>query len=356
MQVNPNTGFSRPIAQVAEQPDVQWMYKDDKAVFMPYSSADSNTIENMYQKNLAQNLVINSKIYAIDFNQMNQINVSTQFKRAIERRSTTPASPSGIVPDLSVKDDLVEEEELEVPKDIVMTLRGPQDSLLLAEARIASKLKGAMKQQVIEALPKYMSEDLEKKIHNIAKKNEVEWCFEKKHERRVLKIEGVFFKVQAAVSAIQEEILTFTVNSESSDGEVALPPEWQKQSKTTELFSVVQGSAEWQQVDGKFASTMGNGKCVALIVFKTVGSGRSTSFRRNDWKQRIAVALMRWSSFMAPGEITPRISTKVRMGLTCGSVRVGCGVWQITLLLMPVILIIMLTHLETGGKCFSSKF
>ena len=258
LQINPNTGFSRPIAQVAEQPDVQWMYKDDKRVFMPYSSADSNTIESMYQNNLAQNLVINGKMYTIDFKQMYQINVSTQFKRSIERRITSPASPTGIVPDLS-GEDLVEE-EVAVPKDIVITLRGPLENLPAAEARITSKLEGAMKKQVIAALPKNMSADLEKKIHHIAKKNEVECCFEKKQKRRVLKIEGVFFKVQAAVSAIQEEILTFTVNSESSDGEVALPPEWQKQSKTTELFPVVQGSAEWQQVEGKFGSTMGGGK------------------------------------------------------------------------------------------------
>ena len=150
------------------------------------------------------------------------------------------------------------EEEVLVPKD---TLRGPLEKLPAAEARITSKLEGAMKKYVIEALPKNMSADLEKKIHHIAKKNEVECCFEKKQKRRVLNIEGVFSKVQAAVSAIQEEIFTFTVNSESSDGEVALPPEWQKQSKrTTELFPVVQGSAEWQQVEGKFASTMGGGK------------------------------------------------------------------------------------------------
>jgi O-acetyl-ADP-ribose deacetylase (regulator of RNase III) len=257
VQINSKTGYSRRISQVTEQLGVQWLYKDDAGTYLPYGTAESRAIESMCQTKTPQPLVINGKTYTFDFSQMCQMNVATQFKRPIERRNPSSVSiPISVCADSSK--DVVEAEDAAVPKDIVLTLRGPVENLLIAEARIVSKLEGAMKTQVIESLPKNMSTDLEKKIDRISRKNNIMCSFEKKQKGRVLKLEGIYFKVQAAVGAIQEEILTFTVNSASSEEEVAIPPEWQAQSKVTELFSVAQGSSEWQRVTGKFNSTMGS--------------------------------------------------------------------------------------------------
>jgi hypothetical protein len=175
---------------------------------------------------------------------------------------------------------VVEAKDVAVPKDIVLTLRGPVENLPNAEARIVSKLDGAMKTQVIESLPKNMSTDLENKIDRISRKNDVVCSFEKKQKGRVLKLEGVYFKVQAAVGAIQEEILTFTVNSLSSEEEVVIPPEWQAQSKVTDLFPVLQGSTEWQHVEGQFRSTMGSGKVRSITRIQNTWIWKKYAFQK----------------------------------------------------------------------------
>ena len=98
---------------------------------------------------------------------------------------------------------------------VTLTLRGPFENLAAAEAKVLSKLQGAVKSQVIESLPKNMPADLEKKVRRIANKNTVMCSFEERlkqgQKHRVLKLEGIHFKLQTAVSAIQEEILTFHV-------------------------------------------------------------------------------------------------------------------------------------------------
>jgi hypothetical protein len=177
---------------------------------------------------------------------------------------------------------VVEVKDVAVPKDIVLTLRGPVENLPVAEARIVSRLEGVMKTQVIESLPKNMSSDLENKIDRISRKNDVVCSFEKKQKGRVLKLEGVYFKVQAAVGTIQEEILTFTVNSASSEEEVLLPPEWQAQaqSKVTDLFPVLQGSTEWQHVEGKFGSTMGSGRVRSIDRIQNTWIWKKYAFQK----------------------------------------------------------------------------
>ena len=290
IQTNPITGHRRPIQHAtASSSAVEWQYQNDVGSYSSYTAADSASIENMYQAKRPDHLFINEKAYTFDFTQMCQINVTTGFKRPIHRQTHTQSSAGVSVAAAAAPEPLDEEDEPESEsEDIVLTLRGPYDSLEAAETKVRSKLDSAWKKQKIDKLPKNMGEDLEKKIAHIAKRNDVICMFEKskrgKTSEKVLNLEGISFKVQAAASAIQEEILTFHLST--SQDEVKYPDEWQPQQKTTELFTVQQGSTEWQRVEGKFALTMGAGRVqnITRVQNKWVWEKYATQKKRLDRK------------------------------------------------------------------------
>ena len=285
VQINHTTGYSRPIvSMLSAASDIQWVYQDG-STFLPYTAEDSKALESMYQSNSPRSLGIRGNTYTFDFNQMCQVNVSSGYKRQIDRRQIAASAAGGnAIAEAVVEKEVEPEEELRVADGITLTLRGPFENLATAEAKVLSKLQGAVKSQVIGSLPKNMPADLEKKIRRIANKNTVMCSFEERSKQgqkhRVLKLEGIHFKLQTAVSAIQEEILTFHVNSESSEEEFAPPPEWVKQTKTTELFSVPQGSPEWQLVEGKFAKTMGANKVSSISRIQNTWIWKKYAFQK----------------------------------------------------------------------------
>ena len=288
IQTNPITGHRRPIQHAtATSSDVEWQYQNDVRSYTPYTAADSASIENMYQTKRPEHLFINGKAYTFDFTQMCQINITTGFKRPIHRQTHTQSSAGASA--AAAPEPLDEEDEPESEsEDIVLTLRGPYDSLEAAEAKVRSKLDSAWKKQKIDMLPKNVGEDLEKKIPHIAKRNDVICVFERskhgKTSQKVLNLEGISFKVQAAASAIQEEILTFHLST--SQDEVKYPDEWQPQQKTMQLFPVLQGSPEWQHVEVKFSSTMGVGRVqnITRVQNKWVWEKYATQKKRLDRK------------------------------------------------------------------------
>ena len=290
LQTNHVSGYSRRIQHItATSSSVEWQYQNDVGSYTPYKAGDSASIENMYQAKKPDQLSINGKAYTFDFTQMCQINVTTGFKRPIHRQTHTQPSAGASVAAAALEPLGEEDESESESKDIVLTLRGPYDSLEAAETKVRSKLDSAWKKRRIDKLPENMTTDLKKKISHIAKRNDVICIFEEKAKSglpslKVLNLEGTSFKVQAAVSAIQEEILTFHLST--SQDEVKYPDEWEPQQKTTELFTVQQGSTEWQRVEGKFALTMGAGKikAIARIQNKWVWEKYATQKKRLDRK------------------------------------------------------------------------
>lgn len=283
VQINPTTEYSRPIvSMLSAASDIQWVYKDG-STFLPYTAEDSKALESMYQTKSPRSLGIRGNTYTFNFNQMCQVNLDTGYRRQIDRRQVA-ASAVNAIAEAVVEEEVEPEEELRVAKGITLTLRGPLETLAAAEAKVMAKLQGAVKSQVIESLPKNMPADLEKKIRRIANKNTVMCSFEERlkqgQKHRVLKLEGVHFKLQTAVSAIQEEILNFHVNLVSSEEEFAPPPEWVKQTKTTELFNVPQGSPEWQLVEGKFSTTMGGNRVGSISRIQNMWIWKKYAFQK----------------------------------------------------------------------------
>ena len=261
-QTNSLTGHSRPITQISNSSDFQWMYQDDTSACVYYTLNDSKSIETMFLSKTPGQLTINGKMYTFDFTQMCQINIATGFKRKIFRRTRNAPKVETLLEsqDNEGKHEDDEEDEPKLSNDIILTLRGPYESLGAAEYKLMSKLTSATSSQVLDTLPKNMTPALKKKLQQIAKKNSLVYAFEEKSKKgkkyEVLKVEGVRFKVQAAVHAINEEILTFHVTSVASEDDLQFPQDWEKQTQTTELFQVTRGSPEWQQVEGKFSATM----------------------------------------------------------------------------------------------------
>ena len=257
MQINDGTGHGRPITQTvaANASDVQWLYKDGP-VYLPYIAEDSKAIEDMYQTKMPGRLIIHGNVYTFDFHQMCQINISTSFKRSIKRQlgSNPPTKQEQVV------EPVEEIKEPEKMKDIVLVVRGPYENLPAAEVKITEKLKDCVKTNTIDTLPKNMTADMEKKICQIAGNNNVFWSFEAKVKDgkpyKVLKLEGIYSKLQAAINAVQELILNFHVASAASEEELTFPPEWQQQTVTTQLFPLSSGTPEWQHVASKFSTTM----------------------------------------------------------------------------------------------------
>lgn len=261
-QVNNRTGAQRPVRNIGgvsndtSPPDIQWRYTEG-SLYVPYTPQQCLDIEKLFQDGEPGQLMINGNAYTIDPVQMCQINVVTGFKRNIDRR-IGPELASPLQPKVNLVDG--GEEEMYMKRKTVITLRGPHDCLHIAEERLRTKLKGSVTKKCYDKLPKGMTAELEKKLGQIVSKNVVAWSFadtttKDGKPQRVMNLEGVFFKCQAAVNAVQEEILNFHISS-SSEEEIAFPQEWQPQTKTTELFPLQHGGVEWSRVHGKFSSTM----------------------------------------------------------------------------------------------------
>ena len=261
-QVNSQTLASRTVRHIpsvpakSSTPSVEWLYNEG-GVYVPYAPQQCVEIEKMYQDGKPGQLVINGNSYIIDPAKMCQVNSTTSFQRNIDRRVQPVITAMPLL-----KHVLVDEGEkvVRVKDDTVITLRGPHDCLHVAEERLKKKMRDSVVKKCFDKLPKVMTSELEKKLGEIAHTNIVDWSFSDTTTKdgkpqRVMNLEGVFFKHQAAVNAIQEEILNFHLSSGSEEN-LTYPIDWQAQTKTTELFPLQDGSTEWNRVQAKFSSTM----------------------------------------------------------------------------------------------------
>ena len=260
-QTNLLTGYQRRVQRTSAtstpeaQKSIQWYFTDDKGQLSAYSSADSKAIETMYQTNTPGHLVIKNNTYSFDFNRMCQINANSQYRRAIQRKEVQPTLGAAAT-------ESQDKEPQGVPlKDLVVLLRGPKENLTKAKTKLEEKLKSLFKTSTV-SLPPVLTAALEKKLRQIAKRNEVSFALEEQTGKggkpcKVLKLKGLLFSVQHATSAIQEEVINHQLSS-SQESETQHPPEWQPQSHTTQLFPLTQGTPEWSRVEQRFTQTMQN--------------------------------------------------------------------------------------------------
>ena len=258
-QTNLLTGHQRRVQRTnatSTAPDaqksIQWYFTDDNGQLSAYSPTDSKAIETMYQTNTPGHLVIKNNTYSFDFNRMCQINASSQYRHAIQRKEVQP----------TLEEAATERQDKEPPlKDLVVLLRGPKENLTKAKTKLEEKLKSLFKSSTI-SLPPVLTPALERKLRQIAKRNEVSFALEEQTGKggkpcKVLKLKGLLSSVLHATSAIQEEIINHQLSS-SQESETQHPPEWQPQSHTTQLFPLTQGTPEWSRVEQRFTQTMQN--------------------------------------------------------------------------------------------------
>ena len=270
---------SAPQYTGSTQKGAQWYYTDDKRGFSPYKPSDSQSIERMYQSKTPSYLQIGANTYSFDFTSMCQINTNTNYKRPIQRQETSAiplqvhnSGPFVSAPSMSFKETTtVSHEKPPQKKDLCVILRGPRDTLPLAKSKLEKKLQSCIKKESF-SIKSSLPEDFSKKLSGIALKHNVTLTIESvaassqaQKAQSVITLEGIYNDVQSVVKSVQQEIIDYQVSkSDSSDLEVATPTEWQPQTRTTEVFPVVQGTAEWNRVEQRFKATLGTSQIATI--------------------------------------------------------------------------------------------
>lgn len=135
-------------------------------------------------------------------------------------------------------------------------LRGPGDTLPLAKIKIEKKLRSLLKSRSVQ-----FPAPLEDKLCKVIQKYKVTHSIEEVTRssqgnpgkaQKIILIEGLSASVDRTVAAIHEEIINF--QSQVEDHE-EYPQEWEKQTKTTQVFTVQQASPEWNRVEQSFKKT-----------------------------------------------------------------------------------------------------
>ena len=271
-QTNISTNYQRKIrfdpsssAAATINQAVQWQYSNDQHLWSSYQPNESQTIETMYQANTRGNMTISGRVYTFDFTNMLQINTQTGYQRNIHRIL------SPLVPDIAAQQQLPHEETKQETtgcnSKVVIILRGPRDSLQEAKTKVEEKLKFMLKSQRIS-----FPIDMEEKLLQIIAKHRVTSSIRevgkdtKGKSSKQLKqvcIEGTALNVQRAITAIQEEIIQYQLESKE-ENEEEYPQEWEDQAQTVKVFLVQQGNPEWNKVDHLFKTTMPNSTIIQI--------------------------------------------------------------------------------------------
>ena len=199
------TGKPHPkVTETCASPD-SWQWQDDNGSFVDYSVEICKEFSSMYAKNPLDSLfqTIGGYIYIIDFNTMTQTNTTTMKQRPIQCSISTTAAPSLTA---TLKEHL--DDTSSTGDDVFNTilLRGFKVNLETAKSSILEMLNAACS-----------SEDIPHSLNTNT-------CF-----------------------------LTF-------------PPEWQPQTKTTELFPLSAESTEWSHVTQLFQQTMPPTMCTLSSI------------------------------------------------------------------------------------------
>ena len=282
LQTNVSTGYQRKIqfepspsaCATAASHTVQWQYCNDQRSWSFYQPNESQTIETIYQVNTPGSITISGRIYTFDFISMHQINAQTGYRRNIQRIlfPLTPVIAAQQHPHEKKAQETTDcfsddANSCTTQKKIMVVLRGPGDSLQEAKIKLEEKLKFMLKSHSVS-----FSIDMEERLRQIIAKHrvtsfikEVEKDTKGKSTKQLKQIcvEGTSLNVQRAISAIQEGIIQYQLESKE-ENEEEYPQEWDDQARTTQVFLVQQGSPEWNKVDHLFKTTMPNSTIVQI--------------------------------------------------------------------------------------------
>lgn len=283
-QTNCSTGYRRKVQRVpisiqkpavAHSPHVtttthskslvQWYYQDDQDLFVAYNPGDSACLEQMYtSKSMECGMNIGGRMYEIDFENMQQINIQTGRTRRIRRDDPGKESAA-----CAKSDD----------NAAAVLVRGLADGIEKAKTQIREKLAGLTKKYRRElpagATPKFVEKLVEIaracsvhcKVKGVGSAEEVssQDSDEQGTAKQVIKLKGLQDLVDQATTKIQEEIIELQSRTRVvGSSKVELPPEWEEQSEMFKLFDVGSGTAEWCRIEQRFKATMPAATVVAI--------------------------------------------------------------------------------------------
>jgi RNA recognition motif-containing protein len=246
-QTNTRSGRSRPIQQATGGSQrVQWFYVDDRKQFVPYTTEQSDEIEQMYQLNDVASLIINAKAYRLDFTNMNQCNAATLNSRKIERRVTLGSDGEDIVPSVERVLTLQAAGLPESLEPSIEELRGiVERSTIQKECRLNRESSKSFKAQLMKNMNKYfVTAEL------------VDDC---------LKLKGTSHHVERVhLIAEQEKLSNREQMMDGLGGEFKPPAHWRHQTEEVVLDVVKPNSEEWKTEVGKIHKTLRGATVVKL--------------------------------------------------------------------------------------------
>ena len=271
-----------------------WFWQNDQGHFSCFSQEVEKILTAEYKKSLKGHfrLQINGQHHEINFQTMTQRNMHTGFTCEIRKQKSTGASAPSRTSCREVDE-----------KQIVVSIRGPQDNLPEAKSRIKAKLKSLDVTSHDILLPLMITSVQERQLKAIASHHNVACDVQEttapaaaKHtepgsqSRMVMRLEGHTKSLQKAGYEIYSQIKEFELVHDKAKEQY--PPEWEKQTKIIEVFAVQPGTAEWNQVEKLFKSTMMNTKvtCIKRIQNKWLWEKyiqhKSRMNRKNDGRVR----------------------------------------------------------------------
>ena len=248
-QTNVSSHRSRPIRQaISNSLNIRWFYRNDEKEFTPYTTQQSEEIEQKFQSNSSTLLLIDKNVYTLDFTAMTQSNAVTKKMRKIERRV-----------------EIIEEEEnlaLDVERVLTLKVSGLPESLEPAmkelketveratvekECQLNMESSNGFKARLVKNMNKYfVTTDL------------VDDC---------LKLKGMPRYVERVhLLAEQEKISDREQQIRDSMGgvELKLPSHWKPQSQDVYLDRVRHDSDEWKEEVKRIRNTLGGVSIVKL--------------------------------------------------------------------------------------------
>ena len=268
-QINISTGHKRNVriesssSSPASQ-TVHWEYANDQGSWSSYQPNDSQMIEAKYQINSpACTLNVLDQVYRVDLTNMCQINVKTNNKRRIRR--VVPTLSSSIYGSVIQQSSSQVNSDNPLTRDVTILLRGPGDCLPQAKQKFEQKLKSMFKSHSV-TFPSALEGKLQQIIQKCSVSSSVKSISKggQRKPQKVFIIEGLASNVDHAITAVQEAIIQNQLDSEEDDA-TDFPPEWEQQTKTTQVFQLLPGSPEWNKVVAPFQRTLPNSTIVQII-------------------------------------------------------------------------------------------
>ena len=220
----------------------KWYFQDDSQEFQPYLPKDSKQIEEWYQSGSQSNtLRIQGNTYSFDFTNLQQCNMLTGNKRVIKREG----NDSEIIP--------------QNLKPVILKLRGARENIDAVLIHLQSKLDGCVSNEVLK-LPEAINSS---SIGRVVYEDEIEVPFRNVGTNKMTTLAGVHGMLKKCGTKIQAVIIAH-IENKAGEMKFETPKEWQKQSKSVEVFPVTVGSAEWNHVAHKFEETMSSSKIVSI--------------------------------------------------------------------------------------------